>query len=220
MNIPAFVSSETSFIMASFGENLKREREMRGIPLREISDSTKINLHFLQALEDEEFDKLPGGVFNRGFIRAYSRHLGLDEQKLLGEYDLVLGSKEPFETPSVLAAPPPPLEATSSQARLLAAIAVVMLLIRNVARKGRRFLSGLRRVFWNLSGRIFRKALKGSVGVPEDIKMLDGTIYVVGNFELVEGNHKETEPTLWTSEDGITHLHVREPQIHSRCEES
>ena len=117
--------------MASFGENLKREREMRGIPLREISDSTKINLHFLQALEDEEFDKLPGGVFNRGFIRAYSRHLGLDEQKLLGEYDLVLGRKEPFETPRVQAAPPPPpLETTSSQAQLLAAaIAVVMLLI-------------------------------------------------------------------------------------------
>ena len=117
--------------MASFGENLKREREMRGVPLREIADSTKINLHFLQALEDEEFDKLPGGVFNRGFIRAYSRHLGLDEQKLLGEYDLVLGKKEPFETLRVQAAPqPPPLEATSSQAQLLAAaIAVVMLLI-------------------------------------------------------------------------------------------
>ena len=126
---PRPIRSETSFIMASFGENLKREREMRGIPLREISASTKINLHFLQALEDEEFDKLPGGVFNRGFIRAYSRHLGLDEQKLLGEYDLVLGRKEPFETPRVLTAPPPPLEATSSQARLLAAIAVVMLLI-------------------------------------------------------------------------------------------
>ena len=117
--------------MASFGENLKREREMRGVPLREISDSTKINLHFLQALEDEEFDKLPGGVFNRGFIRAYSRHLGLDEQKLLGEYDLVLGRKEPFETPRMpVAPPPPPLEATSSQAPLLAAaIAVVMLVI-------------------------------------------------------------------------------------------
>ena len=116
--------------MASFGKNLKREREMRGIPLHEISASTKINLHFLQALEDEEFDKLPGGVFNRGFIRAYSRHLGLDEQTFLGEYDLVLGRKEPFETPCVLAAPPPPLEATSSQAQLLAtAIAVVMLFI-------------------------------------------------------------------------------------------
>ena len=52
--------------VGSFGENLRREREMRGVDLREIADATKINLRFLEAVENEEFGALPGGVFNRG----------------------------------------------------------------------------------------------------------------------------------------------------------
>ncbi len=51
--------------MASFGENLRREREMRGVTLQEISAATKISGRFLQALEAEEFAKVPGGVFTR-----------------------------------------------------------------------------------------------------------------------------------------------------------
>ena len=74
--------------MASFGENLKREREMRQVSLTEIANATRINLQYLKAMENEDFEALPGGVFNRGFIRSYARHLGLDEDKILGEYEL------------------------------------------------------------------------------------------------------------------------------------
>lgn len=74
--------------MSSFGENLRREREMRGVTLKEISAATRIGVRFLEAIESEEFSKLPGGVFNRGFIRAYSRYLGLDEERALAEYQL------------------------------------------------------------------------------------------------------------------------------------
>ena len=52
--------------MGSFGERLQREREMRGITLDEIAEATKIGTRSLRALESEEFDKLPGGVFNKG----------------------------------------------------------------------------------------------------------------------------------------------------------
>ncbi|MCZ6904391.1 MAG: helix-turn-helix domain-containing protein, partial [Acidobacteria bacterium] len=79
--------------MGSFGENLRREREMRGVDLREIADATRINLRFLEAVENEKFGALPGGVFNRGFIRSYARYLGLDEEKILGEYELANGSE-------------------------------------------------------------------------------------------------------------------------------
>ena len=64
--------------MASFGESLKRERELREISLRQISEATKINLRYLEALEENRFDALPGGLFNKGFIRAYATYIGID----------------------------------------------------------------------------------------------------------------------------------------------
>lgn len=82
--------------MASFGDNLRRERELRGITLREISEATKISLRFLQALEQDRIDILPGGLFPRAFVRQYARHLGLDAEKLVAEY-LYLHNEAPVE---------------------------------------------------------------------------------------------------------------------------
>ena len=77
----------------SFGERLKRERELREVTLAEITSATRIAPRFLEALENEDWDKLPGGVFNRGFVRAVARYLGLAEEALLGEYDLAHGAQ-------------------------------------------------------------------------------------------------------------------------------
>lgn len=70
----------------SFGEELKRERELRDISLREISESTKISRRYLEALESNEFESLPGGVFNRGFVRAYSKFIGVDPESMVDAY--------------------------------------------------------------------------------------------------------------------------------------
>jgi cytoskeletal protein RodZ len=80
--------------MGSFGENLRREREMRSVTLEEMADATKISLRALQALEAEEFRKLPGGIFNRSFVRTYARYLGLDEDKVMAEYQAVCPKNE------------------------------------------------------------------------------------------------------------------------------
>jgi cytoskeletal protein RodZ len=72
--------------MASIGQELKRERELRGISLKEIADSTKINIRFLRALEEDRFDILPEKFFTRGIIRNYAKYLGLDEQSVLNTY--------------------------------------------------------------------------------------------------------------------------------------
>lgn len=72
--------------MASFGEQLRRERELRGITLREIADSTKISVRFLQALEGDRLDVLPGGLFRRAFVRAYARYVGLDAERVVSEF--------------------------------------------------------------------------------------------------------------------------------------
>jgi cytoskeletal protein RodZ len=82
-------------VKGSFGEILKREREMREVTLNEVTVATRIPPRFLEAFEREEWEKLPGGVFNRGFVRAIARYLGLDEEHLLSEYDLAYGEQKP-----------------------------------------------------------------------------------------------------------------------------
>jgi cytoskeletal protein RodZ len=70
----------------TFGEHLRREREMRGVSLDEVSKATRIITKFLEAFENERWQDLPGGVFNRGFLRSIARYLGLDEEALVAEY--------------------------------------------------------------------------------------------------------------------------------------
>ena len=74
-------NSDAGNPLPSFGKKLKLEREKRAITLEQISNSTKIGTRMLRALEEEDFDQLPGGIFNKGFVRAYARHVGLDEDQ-------------------------------------------------------------------------------------------------------------------------------------------
>lgn len=81
--------------MGAFGDRLRRQRELRGVSLEEISQSTKISTRLLRALEDQQFERLPGGIFNKGFIRAYARYLGIDEDEAIAEYLEVAAHDDP-----------------------------------------------------------------------------------------------------------------------------
>jgi cytoskeletal protein RodZ len=70
----------------TFGAHLKREREARNISLDDVAKSTKISKRHLRELEEERFKDLPGGIFNKGFVRAYAKHLGLNEDEMIAEY--------------------------------------------------------------------------------------------------------------------------------------
>ena len=83
--------------MSAFGEDLRREREMRGVSLEEISFATKISLRLLEAIEREDFSKLPGGIFSRSFIRTYARYLGLDEDRVVAEFQLAAQPQTDFD---------------------------------------------------------------------------------------------------------------------------
>ena len=72
--------------MIPIGQDLKRERELRGISLKEIAEFTKINIRFLKALEEDQLDVLPGKFFTRGIIRGYAKYLGLEEESVLNKY--------------------------------------------------------------------------------------------------------------------------------------
>jgi cytoskeleton protein RodZ len=79
----------------NFGERLKREREMREVTMEELTKATRISTRFVEALENEDWAKLPGGIFGHGFVRTIARYLGLDEEALLGEYDAARAEKLP-----------------------------------------------------------------------------------------------------------------------------
>ena len=83
---PAALQGAGDGQVESFGKRLKREREKRKITLDDISLSTKIATRFLAALEEDHFDQLPGGIFNKGFVRSYARHLGLDENQTIADF--------------------------------------------------------------------------------------------------------------------------------------
>jgi cytoskeletal protein RodZ len=70
----------------SFGQALRRERELRRISLREVAHATKIRLRYLEAMERNDFECLPGGLFNRGFVRAYCEHIGIDPEAMVNAY--------------------------------------------------------------------------------------------------------------------------------------
>ena len=93
-----------------FGQRLRRERELRGVNIDEIAQATKISSRMLEALETNRFDILPGGVFNRGFIRAYARYLGLNEEDVVNDYLEAIHQKstqEPVQIPPQPASPAP-----------------------------------------------------------------------------------------------------------------
>lgn len=113
--------------MGSFGESLRKEREMRGVSLEEISAATKISVRFLQCVENEEFSKLPGGIFVRSFIRSYARYLGLDEEALLAEYQLLAKDKTNSDLSKLTASRP--VSSSSPRSSWRAVVLVISIII-------------------------------------------------------------------------------------------
>ncbi len=111
--------------MNEFGDKFRKAREKKELSLDDVSNVTKISSRMLQAIEEEHFDQLPGGVFNKGFIRAYAKHLGLNSEDAVTDYLACLrqaqidshagwdaephnGRKAPVVQKSTPAAPPKP----------------------------------------------------------------------------------------------------------------
>ncbi len=85
--------------LASFGEELRREREIRGISLKEIADATKISKRFLEAIERNDHRTLPAPVFTRGFVREYARYVGLNIEDMVNRYNYAAANDDRIEKP-------------------------------------------------------------------------------------------------------------------------
>ena len=72
--------------MGAFGDKFRKARESKEFSFDDVSNVIKIAPRMLRAIEEENFDQLPGGVFNKGFIRSYAKHVGLDPEEAVTEY--------------------------------------------------------------------------------------------------------------------------------------
>src|SRR5712692_5408800 len=88
----------------SIGEKLRLARETRGIALREISEQTRISMRYLEAIESDDYRRLPGGIFNRSFIRAYAKFVGYDEREAIEDYARTM--REHGESPDEVSTKP------------------------------------------------------------------------------------------------------------------
>src|SRR3954452_9551573 len=93
--------------LASFGDELRREREIRGISLKEIADATKISKRFLDAIERNDHKTLPAPVFTRGFVREYARYLGLNADEMVNPYNFAPAGADRIEQSAHLDRLPP-----------------------------------------------------------------------------------------------------------------
>jgi cytoskeletal protein RodZ len=116
--------------LAGFGEKLRRERELRGISLDQIATATKISTRMLKALEDEKFDLLPGGIFNKGFIRSYAKFLGIDEEQAVADYVAATGPEEPINNlPQIADVPERPTRRLDEEGTVSWTTIVVLVLL-------------------------------------------------------------------------------------------
>lgn len=81
----------------TLGEKLRQAREARGMTISQIAEQTRISAHYIEAIENNDFDLLPGGVFNKGFIKLYARCVGLDEQEVIQDYLRQVSEKQEQE---------------------------------------------------------------------------------------------------------------------------
>lgn len=108
----------------SFGTWLRRQREVREIDLREIADSSKISMSYLQAFEGDRFEVLPSPVFAKGFLRQYARYVGLDPEEVVNFY---LAARHPEGEAEQALQPRTPPEPPARNYVLLVVVVIVVL---------------------------------------------------------------------------------------------
>lgn len=78
----------------TLGEKLRQAREERGFTLSEVAEQTRISSLYLESIENDDYRILPGGIFNKGFVKSYAKHVGINEQEALSDYSRLLAESE------------------------------------------------------------------------------------------------------------------------------
>jgi cytoskeletal protein RodZ len=113
----------------TIGEKLRLAREERGISLRDISEQTRISMRYLEAIETDDYKRLPGGIFNRSFIKSYARYIGFDEKEAIEAYASTMRQKgESAEEPTTLPKSLVYTDANSTRSPLVTLLLAIIIL--------------------------------------------------------------------------------------------
>ena len=77
----------------TLGEKLRQAREARDISISEVAEQTRISALYIKSIEEDDYRTLPGGIFNKGFVKSYAKYVGVDEQEALQDYAALVSSQ-------------------------------------------------------------------------------------------------------------------------------
>lgn len=77
----------------TLGEKLKQAREARGLSISEVAEQTRISALYLESIENNDYKILPGGIFNKGFVKSYAKFVGIDDQEALQDYSRLMSEQ-------------------------------------------------------------------------------------------------------------------------------
>lgn len=113
----------------SIGAELRQAREELGLSLEEVGEKTKIRKKYIVAMENDDFGVLPGGAYVRGFLRNYARLLMLDEEALIGQYEMQYQSRDEIEPAAATTEAGPKVKNATTNWRPLAALGVLLVVL-------------------------------------------------------------------------------------------
>jgi cytoskeleton protein RodZ len=76
----------------TLGEKLRQAREARGYSVSDVAEQTRISPHYIESIESDDYSPLPGGIFNKGFVKSYAKFVGINEQEALSDYSQLMSS--------------------------------------------------------------------------------------------------------------------------------
>jgi len=94
-------AEENHYMAETLGEKLRQAREERGISISEVAEQTRISSLYLESIEKDDYKILPGGIFNKGFIKSYAKYIGYDEHQALQEYQKAVVDTEEAKDPEL-----------------------------------------------------------------------------------------------------------------------
>ena len=77
----------------TLGEKLRQAREERGVSISEVAEQTRISALYLECIENDDYRTLPGGIFNKGFVKSFAKVVGIDEQEALHDYTQLIANQ-------------------------------------------------------------------------------------------------------------------------------
>ncbi|MFN2501245.1 MAG: helix-turn-helix domain-containing protein [Pyrinomonadaceae bacterium] len=113
---------------STLGEKLRQAREARGYTLSQVAEQTRISSQYLECIENDNYEPLPGGIFNKGFVKSFAKFVGINEQEALADYSQLVSQSTPAGSEETRTYRPEVLTDDSSGSRAPTIILAVVIL--------------------------------------------------------------------------------------------